>query len=97
MLVVLILNIMVFILGVFVSIISGIFGVFAIPVVAIGAGLGYVFGNIFLFDSFLPVTEAFYLLTAALTFKLAMFSVEVFFFFIGMAKQGKSLITGFGS
>lgn len=57
-------------LSVFLALIATIFALVPTTfVVSLGNGFGYVFGNLMLFNSFLPITELLYLSGIALTFK----------------------------
>jgi len=49
--------------------------------------LGLVFGNIFLLDSFLPVTEMFYLFTFAIAYQLSLFGFKIFMLTMELSQQ----------
>lgn len=69
-----------FILVVFSSVVTAIVPNFELPE-TLGSYVGYVFGNLYLFNSFLPITETLAFAGIALTFKAALFAYEVFMFF----------------
>jgi len=48
----------------------------------IPAGFGYLFGNVFLLNDFLPVTEMFVFFGIAVSFKIAIFGYKAFQFFM---------------
>jgi len=65
-------NLVIFILSPFLSFVANTSGV------DISGGVGYVFGNIYLLNDFLPVTELFALSYIAISIKTAIFGYKVF-------------------
>lgn len=49
--------------------------------------LGLVFGNIFLLDSFLPVTEMFFIFAFAITYQLSLFGFKIFMLTMELSQQ----------
>lgn len=84
-----------YMITIFLGILSPLFS--AIDVIIpydISTTIGIVFGNTLLFDSFLPVTEAYVLAGVALTLKLAVFSYKVIWVIIDFTKYVSSYIKG---
>lgn len=85
----LIINLVAYVLDIVLSIISVIFSIPSLfddaVMFEVAQYIGYVFGNIALFNSFLPVTETFVLASIALTFKAAIVGFQVFMFLTNFA------------
>jgi len=60
----------------------------------VSSTFGIVFGNIFLLDSFLPVTEAFYMASLALSFKLAIFGYKAVWAVVYFTRYVRTFIIG---
>lgn len=75
MIVTVLLNIGVTILGYFLFLVNAVLP--SLPTMSIPSGLGYVFGNIYLFNDFLPVTDLFIAFGFAVVFKLAIMTFKV--------------------
>lgn len=60
----------------------------------ISSTLGQVLGNIYSFNSFLPITETYVLVSLAITFKLAIFSYKVIWVIIDFTKYVSSYVRG---
>ena len=56
----------------------------------IASGLSYIFGNLMLFNTVLPITELLYLAGIAITFKGFILGVDIFFFIWGLTGRIKS-------
>jgi len=92
MIVVTILTIALFILTVFIGFLNSIFGAF--PSLPLGPdGVGYVFGNIYLLNSFLPVSDLFILASFALTWKTILFTFEVTMFTLSLMNTVRRTFT----
>jgi len=57
----------------------------------IAEGLAYLFGNLMLFDSVLPIHETLYLTAAALAWKASLFAYDVFWFTVGFVGRIKNV------
>ena len=85
MIISIIIGIVTVVLKLFLSIIAPIFSAFPSSYsVSIGNGTAYMFGNIKLMDTFLPITEFFYLAGLALTLKTAIFGYKVVLYMMSL-------------
>jgi len=81
MIISILLGIGLFIFYIFLAIVSAMFGgMSSFPVVP--SGIGYIFGNIYLLNDFLPVTEFFALFVFAVSIKLVFFTWKVVLFML---------------
>jgi len=78
------------VLAIFLGVLSVIVAPLQIIMPDLPTNLGNIFGNVYLFDTFLPVTELFYFAILAITFKTAILGYKVFLLtthFFGYVKR----------
>jgi hypothetical protein len=83
-----------YVLTLFIAIVSPIFAGAPDVTGYLSSGIGYVFGNLRLFNEFLPITEAFVLVGIALSFKLTIFAYKVILFFMHTANFVRKTFIG---
>jgi len=77
MIIIAILTIAVYLLNIFLGVLENTVGLIpSLP--SIPAGAGYIFGNIYLLNDFLPITDLYAILIFAITFKAAILAFKVF-------------------
>jgi hypothetical protein len=72
-------GILLFVLNAFLLLLNSILSPFEFFLVTAPSYAGYVFGNIYLFNEFLPVQEFFELAVLAITLRLMLFSIKAVF------------------
>jgi len=65
--------------------------------ITVPTGFGYLFGNVFLLNDFLPVTEMFVLFALAVSFKTALVGYKAFLFFTFWIRYVKQTFITFRS